>query len=256
MPPLTLFAAGSLKDPLGEIATAFGHAADHPVATTFGPSGLLCDRILAGAEADVFASADRDNPARLADAGRAGPPEPFARNWMCALIRREDGLTQADLLQWMCDDGVRLATSTPGNDPCGDYALDIFDKAERLRPGAAALLRRKALRLTGGDEPPAVPAGENPYGWLVAKGEADIFLTYVTNALSAVVSRPELELAPLPPELATSAHLHLCVIAGAAPGARALADWILGTDGRSVLRRYGFDPPVDHPLGRDDISGE
>ena len=48
----------------------------------------------------------------------------------------------------MLDPAVKLGTSTPKADPSGDYAFEVFAKAEKLKPGANAALEKKALQLT------------------------------------------------------------------------------------------------------------
>ena len=88
----------------------------------------------------------------------------------------------------MLDPAVKLGTSTPKADPSGDYAFELFERVERSgarRPGGP-LLADKALQLTGGPNSPPPPAGRNVYGMLVATGQADVFLTYCTNAVVAV----------------------------------------------------------------------
>ncbi len=57
-PGVTLYAAGSLTGTLGEVAEAYAAAAGTEVATRFGPSGQMRERIEAGEPATVFASAD------------------------------------------------------------------------------------------------------------------------------------------------------------------------------------------------------
>ncbi len=85
--PLRLFAAGSLKDALSEVAAAFEATGGNKVEGRFGPSGLLKDEIAGGASADVFASANMAHPQALHDAGIAAPVIRFARNTLCALVR-------------------------------------------------------------------------------------------------------------------------------------------------------------------------
>jgi hypothetical protein len=63
--PLRLYAAGSLRLSLTEVATAFTRASGVPVEATFGASGLLRERLERGERADVFASADVGHPRRL-----------------------------------------------------------------------------------------------------------------------------------------------------------------------------------------------
>ena len=57
----------------------------------------------------------------------------------------------------MLDPKIKLGTSTPRNDPAGDYAWEVFHKADALEPGSFVTLEQKALRLVGGPDVP-VPA--------------------------------------------------------------------------------------------------
>ncbi|MEH1840098.1 MAG: extracellular solute-binding protein [Nostoc sp.] len=64
-PEVTLYAAGSLRGGLSEVASAFTQEYGIPVKTEFASSGSLKDRLLAGEKADVFASADLGNALAL-----------------------------------------------------------------------------------------------------------------------------------------------------------------------------------------------
>src|SRR5580704_4110437 len=155
---LRVLAAGSLTDAFSDLARRFPAAPDSAATVEFGPSGLLREKIEAGALADILASADMDNARRLA----VGYPERtvinFARNRLCVLARGGIGLTPANMLERLLDPSVRLATSTPGADPGGDYAWAVFARAEALHPGAQAILQAKALKLVGGpNSTPLVP---------------------------------------------------------------------------------------------------
>ena len=63
---ITLFAAGSLREALSEVARAFEAASGHKVECKFGPSGLLAAEIASGTPAHVFASANMAHPQALA----------------------------------------------------------------------------------------------------------------------------------------------------------------------------------------------
>jgi molybdate transport system substrate-binding protein len=134
--PLRLYAAGSLRRALTEVAAAFTEATGIRVEGTFGASGLLRERLEGGERGDVFASADMDHPRRLAVQGRAGAVTVFTRNRLCALARPGLTATSEDLLDRMLDPAVRLGTSTPKADPSGDYAWAVFERAEALQAGA------------------------------------------------------------------------------------------------------------------------
>lgn len=240
--PLRLFAAGSLKAALNDVASAFARASGVSVEGRYGPSGLLKDAIAAGERADLFASANMEHPRALADAGRSGPVTLFARNRLCALVRPGLEATRETLLTLMLDPKVKLGTSTPRADPSGDYAFAVFDKADALKPGAQAALANKAVLLTGGKDSAAPPEGRNAYAWHVAEGRADIFLTYATNAIAARREDPRQHIVALPESLAVGADYGLTVIAGAGPTAQAFADYVLSAAGQELLVRHGFAP--------------
>ena len=119
------------------------------------------------------------------------------------------------LIEIMIDPEIKLGTSTPKTDPAGDYAWELFRKADKIRPGAFDALERKALQLMGGPNAPTAPPGRAIYGLLVAEGKADIFLTYCTGALEAQKQNA--------------------------------AMFILSSDGQRALARYGFAAPLLPP---------
>ncbi len=168
----------------------------------------------------------------------------FARNRLCALVRPGLAVEPATLLDRMLDADVKLGTSTPRADPSGDYAWEVFRKADKLRPGAFAALERKALQLAGGPNSPTAPPGRALYGMLVAEGKADIFLTYCTNARQAQAQNPGQQIVALPDELAVGADYGLTVLTGASPQAYQFAMFILAVNGQSILAKHGFAAPA------------
>jgi molybdenum ABC transporter molybdate-binding protein len=236
--PVRLFAAGSLRAALDEVVQNFP---GNKVVAVYGPSGLLRERNAKGERADVFASANMEHPRSLEQAGRAGPVRLFARNRLCGLA----GPTlqvERDFLDVLLDPSVKLGTSTPKADPSGDYAFELFAKAESLRPGARASLEKKALKLTGGRDSPPPPKDRSQYGMLVAEGKADLFLTYCTNALHAQKENPALRIVQVPAPLAVGADYGLTLIQDAPPHAERLARFILSGPGQAILKRHGFAP--------------
>jgi molybdate transport system substrate-binding protein len=242
--PVHLYAAGSLRAALTEAAGAFAAATSQQVQTKFGASGLLKDEIMGGAQADVFASANMGHPQALAAAGTSGPVVLFARNRLCALARPGLVVSSATLLERMLDPAVKLGTSTPRADPSGDYAWEVFRKAETLKPGAFAALEKKALQLVGGPSSPTAPPGRALYGMLIAEGKADLFLSYCTNAREAHEQNPDQQVVALPDALAVGADYGLTVLSRAAPAAYRLAMFILSTDGQRILAKHGFTAPA------------
>lgn len=249
-----LFAAGSLRAAFTDIARQFESETGNAVAGEFGASGLLRRRLEAGEMAHLFASADMTHPEALAAAGRAGPVRRFARNRLCALVQPDvdipagDAVDAGTLLDWLLSSEVRLGTSTPVADPSGDYAWALFRKAEAMRPGAFAVLDAKALTLTGGEASEKAPVGRNQYAWLMESRQADIVLTYRTNAILAQRDLTYLRIVEVPAPLAVTADYGLAVLTGAPRATEALATWILDSPGQTLLARHGFDapaPPID-----------
>ncbi len=237
---VTLYAAGSLKTALTDVVKAYETKSGNKVTAKYGPSGLLKDEIAGGAKADVFASANMEHPQALYGAGRSGPVLLFARNRLCALVRPGLAVTSTALLEYMLKPGVKLGTSTPKADPSGDYAFAVFKKAATLTPGAQSALEKKALRLTGAKDSALPPPGRNVYGWHVAEGRADIFLTYRTNALAAQKENTDQQIVALPDALSVGADYGLTVIKGAGPAAQTFADYVMSAAGQQVLAGYGF----------------
>ncbi len=234
-----LFAAGSLRGAL----TAFAAEAGEPQpALVFGPAGLLRERIEGGDVPDAFLSANMAHPRALA-AAAGGTVRAFAANTLVALARPGLGLTTAGFLDGLLRDGVRIGTSTPGLDPSGDYALELFDRAEAQRPGAGARLRARATALVGGREAPPPAAGPYPARGFLEAGVVDVFLTYRSNALTVGGG---FDVVPPPSELAVRATYGLVVLAPVGPrreAAERLVGRLLSAAGIAVLERFGFEAP-------------
>jgi len=237
---IRLYAAGSLRGAMTEMTQAFTASTGAPMTSTYGASGLLRERIEQGEIVDVFASADMGNPQALAKAGRAKPPRVFARNTLCALLAPGVNGDTNDLLDRLLDPTVKVGTSTPKSDPSGDYAWQLFEKAEKIRRGAFETLDAKALKLTGGANSPAPPPDRSIYAVLIAARKADIFLTYCTNALQAVREVPGARLVEVPDALTVGADYGLSIIGNASPAADRFAAYVMSPQGQAILSRHGF----------------
>jgi ABC-type molybdate transport system substrate-binding protein len=242
---LTLYAAGSLRGALKEVAAAFTQQYSVSVHAVFGPSGLLRERLEAGEHADLFASADLGHPARLRAAGRAGPLVLFARNRVCALVAPGIAVSSHTLLDRLLDPSLTLGTATPIADPLGDYTWAAFERAEALRPGSFAVLTAKARRLIGGGSMPQIPAGYSALAYFLQEGkQTDIFLAYYSICQETLRVAPALQVVELPAELAVGAEFGLTVLADASPVAATLALFILAQEGQAILADHGFDAPL------------
>ena len=241
--PVQVYAAGSLRDALTEIARDHEARTGQKVVLTFAASGLLRERIEQGAPAQVFASADTKHPQRLANQGQWQAPVIFTRNTLCALAQSAVAVTPDTLLSTMLQPQVQLGISTPKADPAGDYAWALFQKADALQPGATARLEAKALQLTGGAQSAQAPAGRNTYAWVMEQNRADVFLTYCTNAVAARAEVPSLQVVAVPEALQVGAAYGLTVRAGASAQAQAFAQAVLQPPAQAVFRRSGFAAP-------------
>jgi len=239
-----LHAAGSLRGALTEVAEAFTADSGVKVEAKYGPSGTLRDEIAAGGRAHVFASANMEHPQSLAAAGKSSAVVLFTRNRLCALVRPGLAVTPETLLETMLRDDVKIGTSTPKADPSGDYAFEVFAKAEAVRSGSRKILEQKAQRLTGGPSSASGPAGRSVYGWHVAEGRADIFLTYCTGALVAQRENAGQQIVALPEALAVGADYGMTVMNDSPSAASRFAQFIVSSKGQQILAKHGFAAPA------------
>ena len=165
---------------------------------------------------------------------------PFTRNRLCGLLRGGFTVASDGLLEALLDPRTRLATSTPGSDPAGDYAWLLFGRADALRPGAREQLSRKALQLVGGPRSAPTPPGRSAYAHWMAEGAADVFLTYCTNAVIARRELPALGIVEAPESLGVEATYGVALMRGASFAGVALRDFLLAPAAQEILVDQGF----------------
>lgn len=238
---LAVVGAGSLEPAFSDLLRRFPAGADTLAPPVFGPSGLMREKITAGMPADLFASADMTQARVL----QAGHPERmvlnFTRNTLCAVAWSTIGLTSATMLERLLDPTIRVATSTPGADPGGDYAWAMFARAEAVKPGAKAMLEAKALKLVGGgDKTPLLVPGKGAVEGVFLANKADVMLGYCSGAAALLAAVPGLVSVALPPELSVGAAYGM-VLLNAKPATLRLAAFVMSEAGQSVLRAHGFD---------------
>jgi len=242
---VSVFHAGSLTKAMGDMAGAYTGETGVPVKLTHSGSGSLRQRIEKGERPDVFASADMNNPAKLAAEGLADKPVPFARNQLCVLARKSLGVTQENLVQKLMDPSIKVGTSTPVLDPGGDYAWTLFDKIGGQKKGAAEALKAKAIKLVGDPALPMPPKSypKNQISWHFEEGRADVFLLYVTTARLTVEELPDLMIVELPDSLAVGALYGVSVVKDAGPQGEKFRQFVLDPKGQAILAKYGFKKP-------------
>jgi molybdate transport system substrate-binding protein len=239
--PLRIYAAGSLTAAFTDMVRSFPAAAGDIGTPVFGPSGVLRGKIERGDHVDVFASADMDQPRKLARSHPGSLVAMFTRNRLCALGKANLGLTSANLLDKLLDPSVRLATSTPGADPGGDYAWAVFARAEAVHPGAQAILQRKAMQLVGGPNSKPLVPGQGAVQGIFLANRADVMLGYCSSGLAVTRDIPGLTNVPLPTSLTVGPAYGLIVLSDRPLAAR-FALFVLSEQGQAILRQYGFDP--------------
>jgi len=244
--PVKVFAAGSLTGAMTAVIHLYEEKTGEHVQAEFGPAGLLRERIENGEHPDIFASANMAHPQTLADKGLATAPVVMARNRLCAKALPEFGLTTQNLLQRLLDPKVGLGTSTPKADPGGDYAWELFARAEKVRPGAQAILEHKAQQLVGGKHNPLVPAGKDAMGFAFEQHKIDISLGYCSSRQTT--PDPKFASVELPPQLAVNADYGMSVLTaggGSREAALRFALFVMSAEAQHVIGLYGFTPVAE-----------
>lgn len=121
---LTLLAAGSLRSAFLPLVAHFRQHTGTAVDAQFGPAGLLRERIEAGAPCAVLLPPMRRTRRRCCRRvwrRNAG----FASNQLMLTARRSPDNDGLDWLALLSTPRLRLATSTPGCDPSGDYTAAV-----------------------------------------------------------------------------------------------------------------------------------
>jgi molybdate transport system substrate-binding protein len=235
---LRVLAAGSLREAIGEIGDRYKQATGTAVAADFSASGLLRERIETGEKTDLFASADMGNPLKLLADGRAVRVDMFTRNTLCAFAAPKVGLTDANFIDRLLDPAVKLGTSTPKNDPSGDYTWLMFHKIDTIHPGAYVTLDRKAQKIVGGRG----PVSGDPVTDGFKSGAIDVMIGYCSGRERLVKAVPDVEAVAVPLQITAGPEYGLAILKGADPRAEDLALYILSPEAQQIFAKHGFTP--------------
>lgn len=218
---VTVLAAASLTDSFEKLGKRL--AAEHPgldIVFSFGPSSGLVEQVLAGAPADVLATADaRTMDGAVAGGVVAGEPEVFARNTLTLIVPAGNpgGVTGlADLAR----PELRVAICEP-RVPCGAASERLLTAA-----GVAAA-------------PDTLAADVKEATSVVSLGEADAALVYRTDAMAEGDAVEILEVH----QAAGLVNEYLVAVLADAPnpaGAQLVVDAITGDLGQGILADAGF----------------
>ena len=217
---IKVFAAASLTAALTELGRRYTAAQGTKVTFNFAGSQALATQIGQGAPADVFASADLDNMAKVKDL--VGTPQSFASNRLAIVVEQGNpkGIRTLDDL---AGGDVKVVLAA-GEVPAGRYAKQVLDRA-----GV------KVTPVSQEDNVKAVVAK-------VSLGEADAGIVYATDVAAGGA---RVEGVDIPREQNVVATYPIATVkAGKAQdAAQAFMDLVLSGQGQEVLHRYGFLPP-------------
>ena len=219
-PTISVFAAASLTDAFSDIADSF--EAGHPgttVVLSFAASSTLREQILEGAPADVFASADPETMAAVADAGLVdGEPAVFAIN--------------------------ALTIAVPIGNPAGIVGIEDFADPAGLTGACAPQVPCGALAdavFTAAGITPRLATAEPNVRSLLSKienGDLDAGLVYVTDAAGS----GRVDSVPLPEPNPSTAY-PIATLAGAPPAASGFVSFVLSPAGQGILAEHQFGAP-------------
>lgn len=223
-------AAASLTDVFEEIGKRFERERGGvPVQFNFGASGALAKQILAGAPADVFASASPKEMDELEKAGRieSKTRQVFALNSLALIahpqIRLQDfaGLKAAGIR--------RIAISNPDSVPSGRYAQEALTKF-----GLWEIVKAKAV------------FGENVRQTLtyVMQGDADAGIVFSTDVRAAKGKVREVKRTRPGRDHKVPVY-PAAVVAGSSNlvPAKFFVEYLLYHESQAILYRYGFGLP-------------
>lgn len=233
---LTIFAAASLKNALGEVKTAY--ETDHPGATltiATNSSAALETQIEQGAPADVFLSADTTNPQKLVDDGLAdGDAVVFAGNKL-TLITPLDNPGGLSAPFDLAKHGVRIVAAGDGV-PITKYATQVVENLAGEAGAPADFAAAYAANIVSKEDNVAAVRAK------IELGEGDAALVYVTDAAASDKVAP-IEVPDSANVPASYAGVVVKASSNVAP-AHAFLDWLAGPNGQAILAEFGFLPPA------------
>jgi len=235
---LTVFAAASLTNAFEDLANAFEET--HPaidVVMSSGASQTLRTQIENGAQADVFASANREEMMALVDGGlvdEAGTPV-FARNRLVVVLPSDNAAGLRDLHD-LARQGLRLIIADPAV-PAGKYTQRMFDSIAGDLEWGEGFRDAVLANLVSQEESVRAVLAK------VALGEADAGIVYVSDA----ASQPGLGRIELPAVHNPMAEYPLAALRASphASAAGAFIEFVLSGSGQQILEGHGFLPAVD-----------
>jgi molybdate transport system substrate-binding protein len=223
--PVTVFAAPSLTDALGELAAIYERQTGEVVRLSFAASGQVARQVEAGAPAEVVVLADRAWMDRLAAAGRIAPSSRLdLLGNRLVLVSAPGTRIEGEPLDWLKRTGGKLVIGDPDSVPAGAYARDWLKQKEQWDGLQSSLVTAADVRAVRG---------------FVARGEAQLGVVYRSDATGFDGVRVVLE----PPAAEQPDIVYPAALTpAAAPAAAAFLRWLKTPQAGAVFRRHGFEP--------------
>jgi molybdate transport system substrate-binding protein len=219
---LTVFAAASLNEAFTELGHQF--EASNPGVTVkfnFAGSSDLAQQIVNGAPADVFASADPANMAKVTEPGlTASPPVDFASNTLEIAVPPGNP-AQVTSLEDLAEPGVKVVVCAP-QVPCGNASVKVEEAA--------------GLTLKPVSEEQSVT---DVLGKVIA-GEADAGLVYLTDVKGVGDKVEGIEF----PESSAAVNVYPIAVLRSSRNpslASTFFDAVTSPQGQAVLAAAGFE---------------
>jgi molybdate transport system substrate-binding protein len=216
---LTVYAASSLTDVFPKI--------DPSQKYSFGGSNALAAKIMLGAPADVFASANLTLPNQLFSKGLCSQPVVFTRNTLVIVVPTANPANIHSIYD-LAKTGVKLDVAGPGV-PVGSYTLQILKNMNLT----AAVTKNVVSQETDVREVLAK----------VALGEADAGFVYSTDAKTVP---GKVQVLKVPAWAQPKVQYGICVVSksGDKTDAQAFINKVLSKAGLAQMLAYGFLPRV------------
>ena len=219
---ITVAAASSLSGAFEAAKAEF--EASHPgtsITLSFGGSSSLAQQILDGAPIDVFASADNETMKRVA-LERAGPAMTFTTNTLEIMVEKGNPLGIATLSDLARPDLIYI-TCAP-EVPIGKYSDEV--------------LKRAGVTVAPSSFEPDVKGIVTK----ITSGEADAGIVYSTDVVAAGDRAAGITI-PVKQNVMASYPIARLYRARHNSTAEAWIDFINGTEGQTILTRFGFISP-------------
>ncbi len=228
-PPLTVFAAASLKESLDEAASAYRQASGTEVRVSYAASSALARQIEQGAPADVFFSADLEWMDYLQQRKRVDPAQ--RRNLLgnrLVLVAPAAGAAKVDpaapgsIARALGSDG-RLAVGLTASVPAGKYAKASLQQLGQWDGVKSRLAEAESVRAAL---------------MLVARGEVPLGIVYGSDARA----EPKVRVVATFP---ADSHPPIVYPVAALNGSRqadagAFVAWLATPPARAIFERHGF----------------